>query len=365
MPKTVTAAVVTSYNEMELRDYPYPKIGADEGILRVELAGVCSSDPGWFHGKMDLPGFPIILGHEIFGVIEEVGDAAALAWGVQPGDRVVVEGSTRCDRCWYCHTGQYHLCDNRRSYGSTIPVTVPPALWGAYSQYLYLAPGSMVHRVSDRVTDEDAVVICAVLANGVRWARDIGRIRQGESIVIQGVGPQGLAALIAAKECGAGLIVATGLTMDQRRFELARQYGADRIVNVEEEPLQDVVLGLTNGRGADVVMDLTGNPKAIVPALDFVRKQGRFVQCGVTGTKTLTPMPLDKLLFKEIALFGVFAHEVNSVLGALKIAESKKYDIGAMVTHKFKLEDALAAVRHAGREVPGEDPVKVVLTPTK
>lgn len=363
MGETALAAVLEAPGRLTMREFPLPEIGPDEALLRVEMAGVCATDPAWASGKVALPAFPMILGHEILGRIARIGREAAARYGVKEGDRVVVEGSTRCDHCDYCISGDYHLCDNRRSYGSTVPTTVPPALWGGYSQYLYLAPGSMLHRVSEGMPAEGGVLACAVVANGIKWVRECGQAGLGQSVVIQGVGPQGLACIVAAKESGAGPVIATGLSRDRARFALARELGADVIIDVERDDLQGRVREATNGRMADLVVDVTGSPPAVKASLDLVRKRGRMIQAGVTGTTTLTPLPLDTLLFREITLQGVFAHTVTSVRAAIRVIESRRYPLEKLVTHHYPLREAAHALRVTAREVPGEDPIKVVLTP--
>jgi alcohol dehydrogenase len=363
MGKTSFTAVVQEYNKMIFKEFPVPEIGPDEGILRVELTGVCSTDPNWFQGKVTLRALPIILGHESVGVIEEIGEIAAQKYGVKPGDRVVVECSIPCTHCWYCVNGMYHLCDNRRSYGTSVSTEVYPSIWGSYGQYMYIAPGSLIHKVPDNVSRETAVIVTAVLGNGVRWINHIGKCQIGETVLIQGVGPQGLCGIIAAKESGAGCVIATGLSSDQKRMDLAKEMGADIVVNVEKEDTLEVVRHATGGRMADLFMDVTGNPAAIAGSLDLVRKGGRIVQAGTTGTTAQTPMLLNKLTFKEISFLGTFSHSNLSVAAAMRVAASGKYPIDKMVTHTLPLKDVLHAFALTQREVQGEDDIKVLLDP--
>ncbi len=362
MAQKVRAAVLLELNKLELQEFDKPEIRPEDGLLWVEQAGVCASDPGWYKGKLPVGGLPIILGHEILGRIAEIGSEASRKWGVKAGDRVVVEGSTHCDHCYYCVHGQYHLCENRVSYGSTVPTTVKPALWGAYAEYMYLAPGSLVHQISDQVPAEGGVLVGAVLANAIRWVSEFGRVRPGDAVVVQGVGPQGLSAVIAARECGAGCVIATGLARDRERLALAREFGAQHTIDVEHQDVAGEVAAIT-GRGADMVIDLTGSPSAVATALDLVRKQGRIVQAGVTGSRTLTPLYLDKIIFKEVSVSGVFAHTWDSVEAAVRLVESRRYPVEKMVTHHFPLDEAEHAIHCVAREVPGVEPIKAVLTP--
>lgn len=191
----------------------------------------------------------------------------------------------------------------------------------------------------------------------------IGGIFPGDTVVIQGPGQQGLAGVIVAKEAGAGKIIVTGMTKDKGRFELAKTFGADEIINVEKTNPVEAVKVATQGTMADIVMDVTGNPKGAVTAIDLVRKKGTVILPGLYGMDTEIPLILDKVVYKEVRLQGVFSHDFRSVIPAIQLAESGKYPLEKMVTHRFPLKEAEKAVRVAGGEMEGEDPIKVVIIP--
>jgi len=361
MAKT-TSAVLEQVGKINIREFPVPAVGSDEGLLRIERAGVCGTDPKIFKGKMKVPKLPLILGHEIVGVIEEIGEEAASKYGVQQGDRVVMEATVRCGFCVNCITGKYKFCDNAKVYGIKTSCEEPPHLWGAYGQLMYIAPGSIVHKISKDIPAERAVLINAVIANGIDWVRNAGKVHIGDTVVIQGAGQQGLACVVAAKEAGAGCIAVTGLARDSERLVLAKEFGADVCINVEREDAVNIITDLTKGLMADVVVDVTGNGRAIQNSLDLVRKQGVVVNAGITGADTLTPIPLDKILFKEIRFQGVYAKQTDAIISAIKLAESGKYQFEKMVTHVFPLEDAEKALNTVAGET-AEYPIKVILKP--
>ncbi len=361
MTKT-TSAVLEQVGKINIKEFPIPAVGPDEGLLKIERAGVCGTDPKIYKGKMKVPKLPLILGHEIVGVIEEIGEAAAVKYGVQKGDRVVMEATVRCGYCVNCITGKYKFCENAKVYGIKASCDAPPYIWGAYGQRMYIAPGSIVHRISKDIPAERAVLINAVIANGIDWVRNAGDVHIGDTVVIQGAGQQGLASVIAAKESGAGCIAVTGLSRDSERLALAEEFGADVCINVEREDAEKVVADLTEGRMADVVVDVTGDGRAIQKSLDLVKKQGVVVNAGITGADKLTPLPLDKILFKEIRFQGVYAKQTDAILSAIKLAESGKYQFEKMVTHVFPLEDAEKALKTVGGET-NEYPIKVILKP--
>jgi len=357
--------VLESPGRMVLKEFPLPKIGLEEGWLKVEMVGVCSSDVGMYRGKATRAPrpYPIIMGHEIFGTIAEIGEEASKKNGLHRGDRAIVEYAFGCGECFYCRKGDYIHCESSLTYGSMISCKEPPHLWGAYSEYLYLPPRAMVHKVRDDLLPEVGVLICAVLGNAIRWLQTIGGISQGDTVVIQGPGQQGLAGVIVAKEAGAEKIILTGMTKDHPRFELAKVFGADEIIDVEKVDPLERVTKVTQGRMADLVMDVTGNPKGAITAIDLVKKKGTVVLPGLYGMDRGIPLILDKIVFKEVRIQGVFSHDFRSVLSAIQLAKSKKYPLEKMVTHRFPLEEAEKAVKLAGGEIEGEDPIKVVIIP--
>ncbi len=363
--KTSRAMVLEEPGRMVLREFPLPEIGFQEGLLKVEMAGVCGSDVGIYRGKATRAPrpYPIIMGHEIFGTIVEIGEEASQKRGLKVGDRAIVEYTFGCGNCFNCMKGDYIHCESSLTYGSMISCKEPPHLWGGYSEYLYLAPRAMVHKVRKDLRPEVGILICAVLGNGIRWLRMIGGISIGDTVVIQGPGQQGLAGLIVAKEAGAKKVIVTGITKDRARFELAKTFGADEIINVEKTNPVEVVKEITQGKMADLVMDVTGNPKGAVMAIDLVKKKGTVILPGLYGMDKEIPLILDKVVFKEVRVQGVFSHDFRSVIPAIHLAESGKYPLERMVTHRFPLEEAEKAVKVAGGEIEGEEPIKVVITP--
>ncbi|MGA2394206.1 MAG: alcohol dehydrogenase catalytic domain-containing protein, partial [Candidatus Lustribacter sp.] len=256
MPDTTLAALLVAPRQIELRDFPLPPIDEDSGLARIEITGVCGADWPIYTG--DLAKFappPLIPGHEIVARVERIGKRAAARWGVHEGDRIVMEEYAPCGHCEYCLSGRYYICSGmkmEKMYGFT-GLDVAPGLWGGYSEFVYLDPQAIVHKLADSVPTEIAPFFVP-LANGIRWTHLEGGVGIGSTVVIQGPGGQGLACTIAAKEAGAAQIIVTGRARDAARLALAREFGAHHTVDVDE--VGDVVAHvreLTGGRMADTV----------------------------------------------------------------------------------------------------------------
>jgi len=360
MAKTSRAVVLTDIRKMEMQEFPIPEIKANDGLLKVEIVGVCGSDPGFYTGKTKVP-LPLLMGHEIVGRIEEIGEEKARLNGVKKGDRVVVQNRFGCGVCKQCITGNYEKCIDKLGYGVFVPCSKPPYLWGAYSEYLYLPPRAMIHKIDDSVPLEAAVLTTSVMGNCIRWLREIGGCNIGETVVIAGPGQQGLAATIVAKECGARVVV-LGTGRDADRLALAKEFGADYTVNVDETNAQEFLKELTNGEMAELFMDVTGSPRTLETAPDMVGTFGRIVIPGLYGGKP-SNVDFDKVVFKQIQLLGVHAQSYRANEAAVKLVESRKYAIEKMVTHKYALDEAEKAVLCTGREIEGENPIKCVIMP--
>jgi alcohol dehydrogenase len=361
MAGTTRSAVLEGKERLVVREFPLPEIGPDEALLRVERAGVCGTDTKYFHGKLEHP-VPLVLGHEILGRIAQIGARAAERYGLQVGDRVEVESRVPCGLCHACHTGVYRYCQARRGYGTSISAGEPPHLWGAYGEHLYVAPGSIMHRV-DPELPADAAAVIGIVANGIQWACYYGGVRVGDAVVVQGPGPEGLGCALAARQAGASTVVVTGLAADAPRLALARELGATHTLVADQEDVVARVRELTHGEGPQVVLDVTGSPRALPLSLEMVRRQGTVVLGGLMGTSTATSLYTDQFIWKEIRLQGVYTHSAESTRAAVKLVESRQFPLERMVTHHFSLDDAEQAVRAAGGELPELRPIKTVIVP--
>ena len=360
-PKKSLAMVQTAPRKLEPREIPLPEIGDDAALLRLEACGICGSDYEQFEGVLRTP-MPVIPGHEPLGVIEAIGDGAARRWGVDVGDRVAVETMLSCRFCPPCLAGNYHLCRQRRIY-SYIPLSAPPGLWGAYAEYMYVDPNSIVHKI-DRDLAPEIAVMFNPLGAGFRWAVEMPRTQPGDTVVILGPGQRGLASVLACREVGAGTLIVTGLAADAPKLALAREFGADFTIDVENENAKQRIREITGGLGADVVVDVSSYATApVAESLDYVRPGGTIVLAGVKGFKPIPDFVSDKIVLKEISLKGAIGVTSTGYASAIRLIESRRRPIEKMHTHDFSLREAELAIRTLAREIPGEASIHSCLLP--
>ena len=354
---TIAAAVATDIRVTQTREFILPEPPADGGLLKIEMTGVCGSD--WpYYLKYPKAKGALILGHESVGRIDRLGRGAAKKFGVREGDRVALEEYLPCGHCRYCRQQEFRLCDETDTlnkpgtirYGST-PVDIAPGLWGGFAQYQYLHPNSVFHRVPDAMPAELAAMALP-LGNGVEWAYLQGRVKIGETVLIQGPGQQGLACVVAAKEAGAGAIIVTGLgtPSDTKRLALARRLGATHTINVQEHDALETVADITGGEMADLVLDCAaGGTETILSAIGLARKAGRII-LGGWKFRDVPNFPSDTLVRRFLTIKGMRGHSYEAVEIGLGIIASGKYPLREMATHVFGLGEVDLALRTVGGE---------------
>jgi threonine dehydrogenase-like Zn-dependent dehydrogenase len=361
----VRAAVQVAPKQIEIREFPRPRTGADDGLLRVEANGICGSDVETYRGHLGGPRPAFIPGHEPLGIIEEVGERAAERWGVKPGDRVAVEVIVPCRACRDCLTGRYQFCPKRKYGHGVTGIGTGPALWGGMAEYMYLSPTSVLHKVDPALPVEVAALYNAMGA-GVRWACHLGEVRIGETVLVLGAGQRGIAAVVAARAAGAGTIIVTGLAADAHKLALARDFGADHTIVVDGDAAENTVervSEITGGDLADVALELT--PMAAEPITDAllsVRRGGRVVLAGLKGNREI-PLRTDLMINRALTVRGAFGVDARGMQDAIALIESRRFPLGKMHTHSFGLDDAALAIETLGGEVPGQAAIGVSVQP--
>ncbi len=320
--------------------FDVPRIGPDEFLLRIELVTICGGDLIEYKGGNRKAKYPLLMGHELVGRVEAVGASAAEVHHIGIGDRVMVEPYIRCGTCAACISGQYHFCGEGLVYGVTIPSSREPHLWGAYSQYLYGAPGARVHRIDEGVPAR-AAALTSVMANAVRWVRRRGKVQTGEGVLITGFGVQALSSIIVAKLAGAFPIVVAARAASSERQALAREYGADFIYDTSA--VDDSFAVDLQGHNIRVAIECTGAKEMYRIATDALQPMGRLVAVGTLGGEFLS-LDLDAVVFKELDILGGLGQAGDTEFAAA-IVNSRRFAIEKMVSHVLPLAEAEAAIQ--------------------
>lgn len=263
------------------------------------------------------------------------------------GDRVAVEPNLPCKRCAECLAGTRN-CLDRSVAGlpaySQVPLATAPSLWGGYSTHLYLHPYTQLHRISADVLPSRAVLFNP-LGNGFQWGVFTPNLRVGQTGLVLGPGQWGLATVMAMKTAGAATVLVTGLSRDAKKLELARTFGADFAVEVENQDLAATVAEATGGRGVDVIVDTTpGAAGMLVQAIELAKVGGTIVAAGMKGKRPVPNLFSDQIITKELTIRGVLSASSEAFAQAIRLIESGRYPLDRMLTHSFGLEDARQAI---------------------
>ena len=353
MAEKVLAAVRTAASTTEFREYPMPDVPEDGALMRVEVAGICGTDVK-LYGKPPSDD-PVIMGHENIGIIEKAGKQFLERKGVKEGDRVFVEHYVPCFQCEWCHKGEYRLCqatDWRKNpkairYGYTSAHRAPH-LWGGFAQYMYLPWNAVLHKVPDGVSAELAGVVTP-MANGIQWALLDCGVGYNSTVLIQGPGQQGLSQTVACKQAGASLIIVTGTAKDKARLEVAKQLGADYVINVSEEDPLARIMEITANKGVDVALDCTAGAGTIPVLLGIEalkRKGGTLLIQGEVND--FPNFPLGKIANKYITVKAARGHNYLSCELALQQLASDRFPLDLITTHRFGLKDTDLAIKSVG-----------------
>jgi len=334
--------------EVVVRDVPEPElVDAEDAIVRVESSGVCGSDLHIYHGRVWIePGF--VLGHELVGTVLAVGDGVH---GVTVGDRVLSCFHSACGRCFYCMRCDYHRCVHGRTFGHGAAMGNLP---GAQAERVLVPNADMTLRVvPPGMPDEIALFAGDVMGTGYHAIASAG-VRPGDCVAVLGLGPVGLCAVQAARAAGAGEVLAVDSVAE--RLAMARTFGATAL-HLEDDDVKEAVRGATGGRGADVVVEAVGNPKALEQALFLVRPAGRVSVVGVYAERCELHMGLAWI--KGVTIHTGLANVIGHVDRVLAMLSAGRLDPGPLVTHHMPLDDAPEAYAIFDRR----EALKIILKP--
>jgi threonine dehydrogenase-like Zn-dependent dehydrogenase len=360
MTELASATALTAPGRFEAVEVKIPGVTANDALVRITACGICGSDIEQRRGH-NFAG-PVIPGHEPVGVIEDIGREAARRWQVKAGDLVAVDPTLSCGRCAMCRTGRSPCEGNRRTYGF-IPMESPVGLMGGYARYMWLDPDTKLHRFEAGVRPALAAMYNP-LGAGVAWTLKAGEAKLGDTVVIQGSGQRGLMCLIAAKLAGAAKVIITDVAAAAWKLDYARRFGADHVVVADRDDPVEAVRELTGGRGAEVVLDVSGvSPKPVSDALDMVRTGGTIVIGAMKARREIPGFVSDKLAIKAATIRGVQAVDGDSYAKAVDIIQSGRFPLMDIHTHSLGLGEVDRAIGLLAGEDPGEQALHVTIEP--
>lgn len=345
------AAVLEAFNQpLAIREYPLsPELAPGEALVRVEMAGICGTDVHLWKGELPVP-LPLIMGHETVGRIERLGEGLIRDWRGRPlaaGDRITWASSIVCGECYYCRIKrQPTRCVSRKAYGISYSAGEPPHLRGGHAEYIHLRAGTAIFRLPEELSTEAVIGAGCALATAIHGVERCP-ILWTDTVVVQGTGPVGLAAVAVARQSGARRIIALG--GPPHRLELARRFGADVALDVgttSPEERRRRVLEETGGYGVDLAIECVGLPEAVAEGPDLCCDGGRYLVLGQyanAGNIWFNPHVITR---KQLEIRGSWGFEPRHVDRALSFLELGRWAelFAGGITHCYPLGEAAEAL---------------------
>ncbi len=306
---------------LQLREIPVPAVGDKKVLVRIKAAGICHSDVHYRAGLSSIGPLPQTLGHEIAGVVEQVGTGVS---GVKAGDGVCLHYLVTCGECDYCRTGREQFCQDAKMLGKDCD--------GGYAEYIAVPARNAVPLPDEISFEQGAVLMCssATVFHALRKAR----LSPGETIAVFGAGGLGMSAIQLAKAFGALEVYAVDI--DKQRLSLAEEYGAIPVDASRENPLAELHRA-TGGSGVDVALELVGLPQVIRQAVQSLGVFGRAVLVGIADR----PFSVDtypEILGKEAQIIGSSDHLLQELPILIEFARRGTLDLSRVITQTVPLQ---------------------------
>ena len=308
---------------LKIEDVPVPTITDDQILVKVAACGVCHTDLHYIeHGVPTFKKPPVVLGHEASGVVEEAGAAVG---NVKKGDPVLIPAVLTCGACVFCRMGRENICKGMKMLGNHLD--------GAYAEYVAV-PAKDVLKLPDSIPLQEASIIADAISTPYHAVKNRAQVRPGDTVVIFGCGGVGINAVQLASVAG-GYVIAVDI--NDRKLEWATEFGAAKTINASKvERVSKEVKKLTGG-GADIAMEVIGNPRTIEEAFECVRIGGRL--CVVGYTHEAISIIAGKIMFKEIEVVGSLGCRPLDYVPLIRMVEQGRIELKRLVTHRFPLEE--------------------------
>lgn len=334
MLSTMQAAVLHGANDLRFEEVKRPEPGPGEVLLRVHRCGICGTDSHIVKGRFPAPNLPLIIGHEFAGEVAAVGSGVN---HVKEGDRATADINIACGHCWYCRNNQKLFCPEVRQlgvhdHGGMADYVVVPA------RNIYILPTSMPF---------DHAAFIEPLACAIHGQKRIG-IEVGESVLILGAGPMGLAHAALSKQRGAGLVMVSEPNPERRAK--AHDIGSDMEFDPSTPDGLEAIMQATQGRGADVVIEAVGAVVTYGQAFQLVRRGGRILAYGAAATDAVVPMKPFEIYAKELSIVGSYAGTYETWPAAIALISGGRFDPGKIIDSVRTLADVGAALQSLDRD---------------
>src|SRR3954469_10886059 len=350
---SMQALVFHEPHDVRVEEVPRPEIEEPADVLlRVDRAAICGTDLHPYNGRMELED-GVVLGHEYLGTIEAKADGVSQ---FEEGERVVGSFFVACGKCWFCRRGMPMKCMAVRVFGMGFALGDLP---GAQAQYLRVPEADLtLRRIPEDggLEDEDVLFVGDILTTGYDAVRKTD-MRPGDVVAVIGCGPVGLCTVMAARALGAGKVVAVDMVPE--RLELAESLGA-LPVNPAETDADDVVLELTEWRGADVVVDAVGSEGALRACFPLVRMGGTISLPGMY-VEDAASVPIGDMWLKNITITAGVANVQGHMDEVLELIRDGRIDPKVIISHRLPLSEAPEGYRL----FDAKEAMKVVLDPSK
>src|SRR5215207_6671305 len=345
----VSAVVLGAFNSpLSLESAAMPEPGPGAVVARVDLAGVCGTDVHLHHGHLPIP-LPIVLGHEGVGRVWQIGEGVVTDFSGNPlrqGDAIAWSSNIPCGTCYWCVVaGERTLCESRKVYGVNQRFDEFPRLSGGWAEAIYLQPGSAIFRLPDDLSPEQVIALGCAGPTAVHGVIEVARITAGDTVVVQGSGPVGIASAMYAHLAGALRVILVGGPAG--RLRLAREIGVGDVhIDIFEFPdaaeRVRLVLDSTPGRrGADVVLECAGVPGAVGEGWEMARRGGTFLALGQYTDRGAVPLNPHIITRKQLRIVGSWGFAEKHYLGHIEALPrlSARFDLPRLIT-RYRPEDA-------------------------
>jgi threonine dehydrogenase-like Zn-dependent dehydrogenase len=344
MPKLALLTAVGG--PIQLTEYPLTTPAPGTVALKLRMAGICGSDLHIFRGELPLF-YPFPLGHEMVGEIAELGEGVTSDATGKPlavGDRIVTPYFWTCGRCHACARGRSNACQNLMA-GEYRMHTDPPHFIAAHGEYYFTSRLQPLYKVPEDLTDEEVAPLNCALAQVLFALRDV---RVGDTVVIQGAGGLGINAAAVARTAGAAKVIA--IDMITERLDLASDFGATHCIDARSLSSGDLltrVLALTDGVGADWVLEVVGNPGVIPDGVGFLNNGGTLLEVGNVGTGRTFELDPSRLVYGNKSVRGVMLYDPRTLAIGLSFLQRTSFPFSRLMPEPFHMADINSAYESA------------------